>query len=330
MKVRAILFHQHGNPTEVAGVESGDLPGPQPHEALVRMAAAPINPADLNKIEGKYGLDRPSLPRVAGGEGAGFVEAIGAEVRRVRIGDLVILPGTVGTWCEACLVDAAALVVVPPGIAPGHAAMLRVNPSTAFRMLRDMVLLQPGDWVVQNAANSAVGRAVIQLARTMGLRTLSLVRRVGLLEELRGLGGDAVLLDDEAWPAAARDIFGEAAPRLALNAVGGDSALRMANVLAPGGTVVTFGAMGRQPLRIPNGLLIFRDIRWRGFWISQWFRAASPQLLAAMWAEIFAHAQRGLLHAPVEAEYPLDACAEALAHAQKGGRAGKILFRFTP
>lgn len=328
MNVRAILFHQHGKPTEVARLESCDLPEPQPRQALVRMIAAPINPADLNKIEGKYGLDQPTLPRVAGGEGAGVVEAIGAEVRSVRTGDIVILPGTVGTWCEACLVDAASLVVVPPGIAPEHAAMLRVNPSTAFRMLRDMVPLQPGDWVVQNAANSAVGRAVIQLARDMGLRTLSLVRRPELIEDLRALGGDAVLLDDEAWPAVARDIFGEAAPMLALNAVGGDSALRMANALASGGTVVTFGAMGRQPLRIPNGLLIFKDIHWRGFWISRWFREASPQMLAAMWAEIFSHAQHGLLHAPVEAGYPLAACAEALAHAQQGGRTGKILFRF--
>ena len=327
--VRAIVSHEHGDPVEVARVESRDLAAPGPRQALVRMASAPINPADLNKIEGRYGNEPGPLPAVGGGEGAGVVEAIGAEVRGVRAGDMVILPGTVGTWCEACLVDAAALIVVPPGIAPEHAAMLRVNPATALRMLRDMVPLQPGEWVLLNAANSAVGRATIQLARVLGLRTLSLVRREELLADMRALGGDAVLLDDEAWPAAARDILGEAAPRLALNAVGGDSALRLAKVLAPGGTVVTYGAMGRQPLRIPNGLLIFKDIRWRGFWVSQWFREAGAEALAAMWGELFAHAQTGLLRAPVEAVYPLEACAEALAHAQQGGRGGKILFRCT-
>ena len=204
--------------------------------------------------------------------------------------------------------------------------MLRINPATALRMLRDFVKLKAGDWVVQNAANSAVGRAVIQLARANGWRTVNVVRRAELIDELKAAGADAVLLDDDDLPEQISAATGGAALHLALNAVGGDSALRLAKALAPSGTIVTFGAMSRQPLRIPNGLVIFQDIRWRGFWISQWYRKAPPEAVAAMFAELFSLAQRGVLHAPVERIYPLAEAATALAHAAQSGRSGKILF----
>lgn len=318
-KVRAIVFHQHGTPSQVARIEDVAIGLPGPNEARVRMLAAPINPADLNVIEGKYPI-RPELPGVPGVEGIGKVEEVGAEVNTVSIGDLVLLPHGVGTWREACVTDASTLRVLPPEIAPVQAAMLKINPATALRMLRDFVPLQPGDWVLQNAANSGVGRAVIQIAHATGLRTVNIVRRQELVAELQAQGADLVLTEDEKWPALPGPI------RLALNAVGGESALRLANALSRGGTLVTYGAMSRQPLRIPNGLLIFKDLRWRGFWISQWYREASAGAIDALFSELFPLVRNGILHTPVERIYPLEEVASALRHAAESGRSGKILF----
>ena len=323
-KVMAIVFHAHGAPGEVAHAEEIEVAEPRADEARVRLLAAPVNPADLNVIEGTYPI-RPALPGVAGVEGVGIVETTGA-AGRVRVGDRVLLPHGYGSWREAGVVKASELVVVPDGIAPEQAAMLRINPATALRMLRDFVGLKTGDWVLQNAANSAVGRAVIRLAHVAGWRTVNVVRRAELIGELRAEGADAVLVESEDLPAQIAAATDGAAVRLALNAVGGDSAGRLAKALAPGGTIVTYGAMSRQPLRIANGLLIFKDLRWRGFWISQWYRDAPPAARDAMFAELFDLMQRGVIHAPVERVYPLAEAAAALAHAAQARRSGKILF----
>jgi trans-2-enoyl-CoA reductase len=325
--VSAIVIHEFGTPAEVVRVEQVELPELAATGARVRMLAAPINPADLNVLEGKYPI-RPALPGVPGMEGVGVVEEVGAEVRKVRAGDRVLLPHGLGSWREAAVVADAdhALWVVPPEVPAEQAAMLRVNPATALRMLRDFANLPEGAWAIQNAANSAVGRLTIQIARATRLRTINLVRRSEVMEELRALGGDVVLLDNDEAKEQIAAATGGAPVRLALNAVGGDSALRLANALAPGGTLVTYGAMSRQPLRIPNGLVIFKDLRWRGFWISQWYREAARDAQAAMFAEIFGLAQRGVLHAPVERIYPLGEAAVAVRHAGQSQRAGKILF----
>lgn len=197
--------------------------------------------------------------------------------------------------------------------------MLRINPATALCMLREFVRLEPGDWVFQNAANSAVGRCVVQMCRHYGWKSLNVVRREELLTELGNLGADAVLLDTTALP--------RLGAKLALNAVGGDSATRLAGALADGGTIVTYGAMARQPLRIPNGQLIFNDIAWRGFWVTRWYQHAIPEARAAMFSELFRLVGAGVVNTPVEAVYPLAEIESALAHAAKSGRAGKVLLR---
>lgn len=311
----------------MARVEEVEVSRPQTGEVFVRTVAAPVNPADLNFIEGKYPV-RPVLPATPGSEGAGIVEEVGEGVERIAAGDLVLLPRSMGTWREAGVARADELVVVPRGIDPLQAAMLRINPATAMRMLRDFVQLNEGDFVLQNAGNSAVGRAVIQIAHALGLRTISVVRRASLIDELKSDGADFVFLDDDETPPRIALATGGAPIPLAFNAVGGESALRLANALTPGGTIVTYGAMGRTPLRIPNGLLIFKDLRWRGFWITPWSQRATPDERAAMFGELFALVQRGRLRSKVERLYPLDACADALDHAQRSEREGKILFTF--
>ena len=216
--IKAIVYRAHGKPAEVLQLEEQPLSELGSDQALVRLKAAPINPADLNQIEGKYPIRAP-LPATPGFEGAGIVEAVGQAVRDLGVGTQVILPHNVGTWREAAVLKADQLIAVPDEIAPEEAAMLKINPITAWRMLHDFVRLEPGDWVMQNAANSAVGRAVIVICRELGFRTLSVVRRAELIPELRDAGGDVVLLDDDDLRAAAAEATDGEPIRLGLNAV---------------------------------------------------------------------------------------------------------------
>lgn len=299
-------------------VETRELPEPQPHQIVVKPLAAPINPADLNVIEGTYPV-RPDLPAVLGNEGVGEIVERGGAVTDMAVGQWVIAPARPGWWCTARVLDAADAVVVPAGLPCELAALLGVNPPTAWRMLADFESLQPGDWVIQNAANSAAGRSVIQIARHRKLRTVNIVRRAELAAELQAIGADVVVTEGSPIP-------NPGAARLGLNAVGGDSARLIARALAPHGTLVTYGAMARQPLRVDNGVLIFRDIRFRGFWITDWFQHAPRRQIDEMFASIFALAQTGALRIPVEKTYPLAQATEALAEARREGRSGKILF----
>jgi trans-2-enoyl-CoA reductase len=205
--------------------------------------------------------------------------------------------------------------------------MLKINPITAWRMLHDFVELHPGDWVIQNAANSAAGRAVIAICRELGFRTVNVVRRPELIDQLRAEGGDVVLLDNDELREVVAEATDGAPIRLALNAVGGESALRLAKVVAPEATIVTFGAMSLQPLRIPNGLLIFKNLHFTGFWVNKWYEQATAAERAETFARIFDLAQRGLLETKIEHTYSLTDFREAIARAGHGQRAGKIVFR---
>jgi trans-2-enoyl-CoA reductase len=325
--ILAAVYERHGNPADVLRVESLPWPKPGAGEAIVKMRAAPINPADLNQIDGKYPI-RAELPATPGFEGAGVVVDLGANVTNITAGELVILPHNVGTWREAVAVKADELVVVPAGIEPVHAAMLKINPMTAWRLLHDYVDLQKGDWLIQNAANSAAGRAVIQIAHELGYKTVNVVRRAELIDELRAEAGDVVLVDGENLRDEVKAETSGAPIRLGLNAVGGESALRLANCLAPESTLVTYGAMSLQPLKIPNGLLIFKDLRFRGIWINKWYDNATKQERMEAFRALFEMAKRGLLQTKVEKAYPLSAAKAAVTHAAQGKRSGKIIFEF--
>ncbi len=325
--IKAIVYERHGNPAEVLQIQTHPWPKPAADEAVVEMRAAPINPADINAIEGKY-PGRREVPAMPGFEGAGIVVEVGANVSTITKGALVILPHNIGTWQEALAVKASELVAVPPEIEPVHAAMLKINPMTALRLLQDYVDLARGDWLIQNAANSAAGRAVIQIAHELGFKTVNVVRRAELIDELRGEGGDVVLVDGEKLREEVKSATSGAAIRLGLNSVGGDCALRLANCLAFGGTLVSFGAMSLQPLKIPTGLLIFKDLRFRGIWINKWYDDATIQERMEAFKRLFEMAKRGLLKTKVERSYSIDDAKAAVAHASQSKRTGKVIFEF--
>ncbi len=317
-----------GPPADVLELHSQTPPRPGPGEVLLRLRAAAINPADLNFIEGTYGR-QPDLPCVPGMEGAGTIEALGEGVAALTIGTLALPLTGPGNWASWRILPAAAVLPLPPELDPLQAALLRINPATAWGLLHAAGPPAPGSWVAQNAASSAAAHGLIQLARVLQLRTINFVRRPESAAACQALGADLTFPDDASGLAAARAaLAGEAPPRLALNAVGGDSALRLLDLLGPDGTHVTYGAMGRQALKVPNSMLIFKNLTLRGFWLSRWQATLAPGETEALYQNLARLAASGHLRQQIAATYPITEYRAALHHAAQSGRNGKVLFTF--
>jgi len=326
--VQAIQFSSFGPPHEVASlVELPDPGQPGAGEVLLDMEAAAINPADLLQLEGRYGTERPPLPSIGGGEGVGIVRAIGDGVAHLKPGDRVLmLFAARGNWRSRVMAKAARLFPLPPAD-PQQLAMLTVNPATAMVMLKTFVALKPGDWVIQNAANSGVGHNLIKLAKKLGYRSLNVVRRAELAAALKAEGADEVLVDGPDLGARVSAITGkDAAPKLGIDCIGGEGTRHIAGALADGGTVVNYGLLSGQPCMVDAAETVFRDITLRGFWLVRWFASAAPQEIQKTYAELTAMVVDGTIHVPVEATYPLAQFRQALLHAAREGRQGKILF----
>jgi NADPH:quinone reductase-like Zn-dependent oxidoreductase len=318
-------FKNFGKPADVLRTEPANLPPLADGRVRVRMIAAPVNPADLNFIEGTYGV-RPALPAVPGIEGCGEIEE--SRAPGWETGVRVILLARLGSWRSHIDAGPADLLRVPAGLDPVQAAMLKVNPATAWRLLTSIERPETGSWVVQNAASSNAGRCIIQLARELGLRTVNLVRRIETADELRPLGADIVLADDPHAAAAALEATGGERPRLACNAVGGESALRLLDLLAEEGMHLTYGAMSRRSLKIPNSLLIFRRLRLQGFWMTKWLESAPREELEETYSFLAGLAAEGKLVQPVDSTFPPGEIRAAVARAAESGRSGKVILQF--
>lgn len=318
-------YHQRGPvPQDVIAAEPFELPALQAGQALVEVAAAPINPSDVLTLTGHYGM-LPPLPAVGGNEGVGRVVEVGADVSRLAPGQLVLLPVGSGTWTTHLIAEAAQLLPLPAGADPRQLAMLTVNPPTAALLLSEFAELKPGDWVVQNAANSAVGGYVVQLAKARGLRTVNIVRRDAACQAVRDLGGDVVLVGGDDLAKRVKEATDGAKIALGIDAVGGLATERLAQCVASGGIVVNYGAMSGEPCAISPASLIFRGIRLQGFWLAQWFKTATPEARAALFGELVRLIATGALHARIHATYSLDQIKEAIAAAASGERDGKIV-----
>ena len=244
-----------GRPDEAIELVEQDDPGePGPDEVIVDAEYVPINPADLLNIEGKYGATQPPLPMTPGTEGVGRVAKTGADVRHVKRGDRVMLPGP-GFWRARAKAPAKTVFALPIGVDPKQLAMLRVNPPTAHLMLHTIAAPARGEWVIQNAANSGVGHCVIRLARELGVKTMNIVRREELVAPLRGIGADVVLVDGPDLDARVRAAIGDAKVPLAIDAVAGTGTQLLARSVSDGATVVNYGMLSGAACRIdPPGV----------------------------------------------------------------------------
>ncbi|HYD69155.1 zinc-dependent alcohol dehydrogenase family protein [Azospirillum sp.] len=323
-----VRFSRFGTPADVA--ELIDAPEPTPPlagEALVDVVAAPINPADLLRLEGRYGNTTAALPAFGGGEGVGRVAATGPGVEGIRAGDLVLLNRhfvNTGIWRERLTAPAEALEPLPEAD-PLQLAMLSINPATAWLMLARFVALRPGDWVMQNAANSATGHWLIKLAATLGVNTINVVRREDAAAELRAFGARHVLVDGPDLAERVGRIAGANRPCLAVDAVGGEATQRLAAAVAEGGVVVNYGLLSGEACRVASHDTVFRDVSLRGFWLHGWLTRASREERGDLYQTLARLVANGDLSVPVEATYPLARVREALEHAARPGRTGKIL-----
>lgn len=322
--MQARYTHRGPVPQDVIEAVAFDLPALQPGQILVEVLAAPINPSDVLTLTGDYG-QLPPLPAVGGNEGVGRVQEVASDVAGLKAGQVVLLPVGCGTWRTHLVADAKGLMPLPAGADPRQLAMLAVNPPTARLLLSEFADLKEGDWVIQNAANSAVGGYLVQLAKARGLRTVNVVRRASARAAVEAMGGDVVLVDGDDLDQRVRAAVGDAKVTLAIDAVGGDATEHLAQSLAPGGTVVNYGAMSGDPCAISPASLIFRGITLHGFWLARWFRTATPELRSEVFGELVALIAAGQLHAKVEATHGIDTIKEAVAAAAAGGRCGKIL-----
>lgn len=322
---QAIRYHGFGNPLEVLRLEEVEQPEPQEGEVRVRLLAATINPSDYGMINGSYGRLQ-DLPAVAGREGLGKVEAVGpGGVAGVHVGKQVRFKES-GTWQETACMRADELFEVPDDIPVDQAAISFINPPTAYCLLKKLVDLKPGDWVVQNAGNSAVGLSVIQIARALGFQTISQVRREELIDPLKKLGADHVVLEDSDWFKQVDELTGGGPIQLALNSIGGKSAIDQIKALGEGGTQVTFGGMVGDAVRFPTRYLIFNDVRLIGFWWDLWRQKAGLKEYREVMSSVYQMMREGTLKLPVEATYPLAEYKTAIEH-DKRPRLGKILLK---
>jgi NADPH:quinone reductase-like Zn-dependent oxidoreductase len=320
---RAIL-ERYGQPEDVVRcVEAPDVGAPAAGEVVFDVLAFPINPADVSMCRGSYRL-RPTLPATPGAECIGRVSVAGAGVTHVRPGDLVINLQR-ENWAQRRRVKGDDVIAIPAGIDVRQGAMLRINPPTALLLLSDIVALKPGDWIIQNVANSAVGRLVIRLARARGVRTMNVVRRESLFAELQALGADACVVDGPDLAETAKAQTGGAPIRLGLDAVSGRATARLSSCVGEGGVVCNYGSMSGEDPVMARSALTGSGQTLVGFVLGRGLATRSLAQIRAIYADLGEQVLKGVLLAPVEKVYPIEEIKAALAHAQQGERSGKIL-----
>lgn len=322
--MKVVQFDAFGAAHQVARIT--ELAEPEPPEAgevLVEVVAFPINPVDLLTIAGQYAV-RPPLPAVPGSEALGRVLAVGDGVTHVTPGDRVLMMSR-ENWVQRKKIKAVEAIPITVDADPLQLAMLKINPPTAYLMMTRFQELGAGDWLMQNAANSAVGTCLISLARAQGLRTINVVRRADLIAPLKEAGADRVLVDGPDLDQRVRAAIGEDKLSLAIDAVAGEATGRLARCLSDGGVVVNYGMLSGEPCTLDPHQVVFREITLTGFWLVKFLTAMSAEDKASLYGQLAGRVASGELRVDVEKVYPLEDIEAALEHASRAGRGGKIL-----
>ena len=327
----AVQFKSTGNPVDVVDLVEMNIGDLGADDILLDVLVAAINPSHLLTLSGGYGI-QPDLPAVPGTEGLGRVVKTGPAVTTFRPGDLVMIPPYAGTWRQQVSVKARHIrLKFPPqeGLSSGvqwQLAMLMANPPTAWLLINSVTGLEPGDWIIQNAANSAVGQYVMQLAHLHKLKTVNVTRRDGLGDLIAQAKGDACLTDGDDLAYRVAEATGGGDVRLAIDAVAGDATQRLADCLIDGGTVVNYGLLSGASCRMSPADIIFRDIRLQGVWLTRWLRDRSKfNQQQSVYDKLREHVLAGRLGVKIDTTYHLGQIKDAVAHAGAGGRKGKIL-----
>lgn len=325
--MRAITHNTFGDPADVLQVTEKEIPTPGPGQVRIRVTLATIHNHDLWTVKGSYGFV-PDLPAAAGTEAVGIVDALGEDVEGLQVGQRVASGTSFGIWAEYALVDASGLIPVPEQLSDESAAQLVAMPFSAISLL-DFLDMKPGEWLIQNSANGAVGRMLAQLAESRGIHVVGLVRRDAGVQELAAQNISGVVsTETPGWEKQVEEITGGASIAVALDSVGGSSAADLVKLLGEGGTLVSFGAMGNPIMEIPSGPVIFKHITIKGFWGSKVSREMPAEKKTQLFGELIARILDGTLTLPVDSTFDAANIVSAVRASSEPGRAGKVLIRF--
>jgi len=320
--MRAAIYKSFGDPATVLELGERDVPEPGPGLARVRMSRAAIHNHDLWTIRGDYGV-RPPLPAIGGSEAAGVVDAVGEGVTNVRVGDRVA-GFAAGTWCELFLTAAAGLLPLPDAISEDVGCQLVAMPLSAMALVETYAVDAP-NWIIQNAANGAVGKTLAKIAKSRGKNVIHLVRSEEAVRELadHGIEG-AISTAASDWRDRVKALRGDGKIMAAIDSIGGAASGAICSLLAPGGKLVAFGSMTGEPMQLDTGPFIFKQVTLEGFWLSKQ-NAVPPETSRSMIGELVKLAAKGDLDLPVAGVYPLERAAEAAKASVTVGRRGKVL-----
>ena len=321
--MKQIVYQEMGNPSEVLTIEEKPSRDLDRGEVRVAVLATPIHPSNLLKISGHYGI-KPTFPATPGTEGVGRVTEISAGVINLKLGQIVLILGY-STWQQELVGPASSFIPLPDDANIQQLSMLTINPLTAMCLIEQFGNLDTGDWLVQNAANSAVGCYLIQLAKKRGIRTINVVRRESAVQGLYDIGADHVLIDGPELSSQIVKVADGNPITLAVDAVGGESFTKLTNALSFRGTIVCYGLLSMTEPVFPTSSVIFKELHVRGFWLAKWFELATPQDKQNAIGKLIQLVSNGILEVPIGHTFTLDEIHEAVQTASQEGRGGKVL-----
>lgn len=321
--MKVIEFSELGNPADVLTLKEMPSRAPGAGEVRVKILATPIHPANLLQIAGHYAT-APQLPSIPGGEGIAEVMDVGGGVEHIKPGQKVLLAGAGGTWRDELTAPATAFIPAPPGDAE-QLSMLAVNPLTAHLLLTRFRDLNEGDWIIQSAANSAVGEMVIQLAAQRGIKTVNVVRRDMVSPGLKSIGGDVVVTDGPDLAGRVQIATDGAPILLAFDSVAGETFERLVSTLAYGATIVSYGVLSTRLPQLNLTSIIANDVNVRGFWLAKWYETASPEDRQAAFGTLMPLIAGGQVKTRIDSRFPLEEIRQAVTRASQDGRDGKVL-----
>jgi NADPH2:quinone reductase len=303
----------------------------------VRILLSPINPSDLLYVRGHYSGVTPAFPASVGFEGVGVVDALGPGVQNLTVGQRVFARNSQGgNWADYAVVPSAKAFPAPEGIPDEQVASLLINPASAILMLRHLLRVPRGEWLLQSAASSELGRMIIRLAKRDGIRTLNIVRRKQAAAELEALGADAVIVStDGPIDEQVREIVGPEGVRYAIDPVAGQTGTEIFRSLHQDGRMLVYGSLTGQPIRVgedPRFTLSGRrtlEVYWLGYWLahlddSGFYSHETPAVVQLI-EEIADLMREGVLATSPGMKYPLDDIRAAVTEAESAGRKGKVL-----
>ena len=325
--MRALIHSRFGEAEDVLAVEERPVPEPAAGQVRLRIVLSPIHNHDLWTVRGTYGF-KPDLPAASGTEALGIVDALGEGVEHLAVGQRVATGGTFGAWAEYIVANAAGLIPVPDSLSDESAAQLVSMPFSTISLLQ-FLDVNEGDWIVQNAANGAVGRMLAQLGAARGVHVLGLVRRAEGVEELRAQGIDNVIsTDQDDWREQAARLTGGAPIVAGVDSVGGSASGDVLSLLSEGGMLVAFGAMNSPVMEIASSDVIFKQAIVKGFWGSKVIQQLDAATRGALFGELIQRVTDGTLTLPVAGVFDAADIADAVRLSMTPGRVGKVLLQF--